>query len=107
MPLTTQSVIQSISKIDGEIGANVANTALYDLLASFNDKDFRQVDERPDQVQYINELDDVIAELVQFRELMVTAINQDADDIPDAQEMPRENEDYKALYASLSKINPT
>lgn len=75
MPLASKAIQDAVDKLEGESGVNVAKYALNGLIKMFYDNFKIPLDNRPNQVDMLGDLDSVIGELILFRQSMESAIS--------------------------------
>lgn len=108
MPLTLKTILEAASKVEGDIHAQVANSALNELIVLCGEVgtdepseqiDFvDELDKEASQVMLVDEIDSTIAELIQFRELLVDAINTGKDEMADPKELSVNDSLFRAVH---------
>ncbi len=106
MTIRTNEIQSAIGKLDGEIGVNIANITLNELVAAFESGMRLPLNTHDNVSTFLSDLDTVIAELLTFRNQMVTAVNQNAKHIEEPLSRGEDTPEWKSIQEiALRKLN--
>lgn len=81
MAILREQIQQAVDKINGSVGTNVAKNALSELVVAFEDGLRQPLNKKENVSDFVTELDATLSTILGFRNNLVNAINDDADEV--------------------------
>lgn len=100
MTILRDQIQRAIAELDGDVGTNLANVALTELVTAY-ESGLRLSLNKPNNVlEFVNDLDTALEEILAFRNNLVTAINTNASEIAEPDRSGKSTPQWNAIVKS-------